>query len=691
MEILPKLRNDLELIDGGFFRDGSRRWLIHDILRNDFFEIDQRFFEFFNLWTASVSISDLRFKFAEHFQDLDTDTCDEYLKFAIENELTVCADPKTFEQKRARQHKSPFSKLIHGYLFFRIPLVHPNEFVKKISPFFAPLNTNIAFYLLLSIGVYGLYSVIQEWDLFLTTVKSFYSFDGALMFFLSLSFLKILHEFGHAIVARWHGCKVGSMGIAFLGLFPVHYTDVTDSWRLKSQKARLSITLAGIKTELIVTAMALFLWGFMTPGYGQSICVALVVIGVMSSLFVNLSPFMRFDGYFALSDYLGIPNLQNRSFSLAKTWLGRRLFGLKDAYSYHFSDGMRTFLISYAFAVWVYRFFLFLGIAVLVYSIDFKALGIFLFIVEIYFFVVRPVIKQLIAWFGRFGEFRVTISSFITSLCLLGLLFWAVMPAEVRKNAEVVGFPQKQISLYPALEGQIVHFLSDAQKVQQGALLAEVKNTLFEYQLNRAEKLKAITVIQKNRSEIDRSLRVDRELTIHDQVKSEREIEYLESVLNDAKIFAPFDGLWIPNSVITLGGYVNQHIPIGTLYDESGMKFEGYVVDGEFGGPFVDPIFVPDDGSDPLVLHEFAIDEELARLMKREELSDVNGGPFLTRASAEGQLAETPIRSVNANANFEYSTVLPSRGFIQIHSEPTAPIERLWNLVLKLLNREAGF
>ena len=105
MEILPKLRNDLELIDGGFFRDGSRRWLIHDILRNDFFEIDQRFFEFFNLWTASVSISDLRFKFAEHFKDLDTDTCDEYLKFAIENDLTVCADPKTFEQKRARQHK----------------------------------------------------------------------------------------------------------------------------------------------------------------------------------------------------------------------------------------------------------------------------------------------------------------------------------------------------------------------------------------------------------------------------------------------------------------------------------------------------------------------------------------------------------------------------------------------------------
>jgi putative peptide zinc metalloprotease protein len=581
--------------------------------------------------------------------------------------------------------------LIHGYLFFRIPLAHPNEFVQKISPFFALLNTNIAFYFFFFVGVSGFYSVIQEWDLFLTTVKSFYSFDGALMFFISLSFLKILHEFGHAIVARWNGCTVGSMGIAFLVLFPVLYTDVTDSWRLKSQKARLSITLAGIKTELIVTAIALFSWSFMTPGYGQSICVALVVIGVMSSLFVNLSPFMRFDGYFALSDYLGIPNLQNRSFSLAKTWLGRRLFGLKDTYRYHFSDGMRAFLISYAFAVWVYRFFLFLGIAILVYSIDFKALGIFLFVVEIYFFIFRPVMNQLIRWFGRFGEFRFTISSLVTSLCLLGLLFWAFMPAEVRKNAEVFGFPQKEISLYPALEGEIVHFLSDAQKVQQGALLAEVKNTLFEYQLERAEKLKAITVIQKNRSEIDRSLRVDRELNIHDQVKSEREIEYLKSVLNDAKIVAPFDGRWIPNSVITLGGYVNQHISIGTLYDESGVRFEGYVVDGEFVGSFVNPVFVPDDGSDPLALTDFSVDQELARLIKRQELADVNGGPFLTRASVEGQLAETPIRSVNAYADLEYSNLLPFKGFIQIHSASVAPVERLWNVMLKLLNREAGF
>lgn len=691
MEMLPKMRQNLDLIDGGFFHDGSRRWLIHDFIRNEFFEIDQRFFEFLTLWADSDSISDLRTKFANCFKGAETESCDAYLKFAIENELTICENPNTFEQKRVRQDKSLVARLIHGYLFFRIPLARPNALFERISPFFAFLNTNIAFYLIFSLGVYGLYSVIQEWDVFLASVKSFYSFDGALLFFVSLSFLKILHECGHAIVARWNGCKIGAMGIAFLVLFPVLYTDVTDSWRLKSPKERLAITLAGIKTELIVTAIALFLWSLMTPSYGKSICVALVIVGVISSLLVNLSPFMRFDGYFALSDYLSIPNLQNRSFSLAKTWLGGRLFGLNDAYSYDFSTQMRAFLITYAVAVWVYRFFLFLGIALLVYSIDFKVLGIFLFLVEIYFFIFRPLMRQLIVWFRRHREFRLTVSSVTTALCLLGFMFWAVTPSKVGKNAEVIGLPQKEISLYSALEGEIIHVLNDAQKVQQGVLLAEVKNTLFEYQLDRAEKLKAISEIRKNRSEVDKALRVDRRLNIHDQVKSEREIEYLQSLLKNARIVAPFDGMWIPNSGITRGGYVNKHIPIGTLYDESGIRFEGYVADGEFETALLNFVFVPDGGKSNFVLDNLTVDQELARLIEIEELSDVNGGPFLSRPTAEGQLAETPIRSVSAHADLQYDNMLPSRGFIQLNSAPVSPIERLWNVLVKLLNREAGF
>ena len=46
------------------------------------------------------------------------------------------------------------------------------------------------------------------------------------------------------------------------------------------------------------------------------------------TLAINLNPFLRFDGYYLLADLLGTPNLQQRSFALARWRLRELLFGL---------------------------------------------------------------------------------------------------------------------------------------------------------------------------------------------------------------------------------------------------------------------------------------------------------------------------------------------------------------------------
>ena len=46
-----------------------------------------------------------------------------------------------------------------------------------------------------------------------------------------------------------------------------------------------------------------------------------------------------------------------------------------------------------------YRFFIFLGIAFLVYNFAFKVLGIILFVIEIYWFILRPIINEIQNWF----------------------------------------------------------------------------------------------------------------------------------------------------------------------------------------------------------------------------------------------------------------------------------------------------
>ena len=87
---------------------------------------------------------------------------------------------------------------------------------------------------------------------------------------------------------------------------------------------------AGIITELTIAVWAT------SAGFGcrRGGCVRLppvVITTWISTLLINASPFMRFDGYFILSDALGVVNLHERCFDYARWHLRRVLFGLPDA------------------------------------------------------------------------------------------------------------------------------------------------------------------------------------------------------------------------------------------------------------------------------------------------------------------------------------------------------------------------
>ena len=89
---------------------------------------------------------------------------------------------------------------------------------------------------------------------------------------------------------------------------------------------------------------------------------------------------MRFDGYYVLADFLRVENLQPRAFSLAKWKLRQIIFGLNHKQPEKMNTNKINFLIFYAWSTWIYRFFLFIGIAILVYHYTFKVLGIILFV-----------------------------------------------------------------------------------------------------------------------------------------------------------------------------------------------------------------------------------------------------------------------------------------------------------------------
>jgi putative peptide zinc metalloprotease protein len=111
------------------------------------------------------------------------------------------------------------------------------------------------------------------------------------------------HECGHATACRYGGARPGKIGAGIYLVWPSFFTNVTDSYRL-SRAARLRTDLGGLYFNLI------FILGMAVLYEATSAQILLLVIAVTHlEMLQQLLPFVRFDGYFILSDIVGVPDL----------------------------------------------------------------------------------------------------------------------------------------------------------------------------------------------------------------------------------------------------------------------------------------------------------------------------------------------------------------------------------------------
>ena len=311
--------------------DGSPSWMLYDGLTNKYFTLGLNAFRMLKHWIAGVESKLFIEEIEKKGISLQEDQLNDFISFLKLNDLIIhqnSEDVKILIHKYKSQQKHWLLKLIHNYLFFRIPLIKPDNFLDKTLSMAKFLGTNFFRKLIYIIGLIGFYLVIQNWSEFKSTFLYFFNWNGLLFYAISLVAVKAVHELGHAYTAKNFGCNVNSMGIAFLVFFPFLYTDNTNAWRLRDHKKRLTINFAGISTEIHLAIIATFFWSISEPGLFKSVAFFVATTSWISSLLINISPFMRFDGYYIFSDYLKLENLQPRAFALAKWKLREILFGL---------------------------------------------------------------------------------------------------------------------------------------------------------------------------------------------------------------------------------------------------------------------------------------------------------------------------------------------------------------------------
>lgn len=171
----------------------------------------------------------------------------------------------------------------------------------------------------------------------------------------------LLHEAGHGLACQHYGGDVTEIGFTmFYYVQPAAYCDTSSSYTITDRRHLVVIQLAGTIVSLLVIAAVLMLLMVLQPDLAIYPGLTLWVVVSSTIAFSTLTPFIKFDGYYALCDYLGFPNLRDRAFKLTRAWLSDRLLGIPQP-TEDLPRRTRVLLVgfgvaSFAFTVWFIYF-----------------------------------------------------------------------------------------------------------------------------------------------------------------------------------------------------------------------------------------------------------------------------------------------------------------------------------------------
>jgi putative peptide zinc metalloprotease protein len=466
----PALREELQLHPAGTNPDGSPAWHIADPARNLYFRIGWLEFEILGRWSQADPdriAADIR---ASTTLVPEGGDIAQFMKFLEARRLLQSAAPA------GGQGKSLWNWLLHHYLFIRIPLLRPARLLARLVPRTAFLFTPWFGLLSALAALSALLLGLRQADAVAAHLARAFTWQGGIGFLAALALSKLIHETAHALVATRHGVRVGHMGIALVVMLPMAYTDTGESWKLAEPRHRLAIAAAGVLAELSLAAWCSLAWIFCPDGMLREALFFLATTAWVWTLAINASPFMRFDGYFIVADWLDLPGLHERAAACARQFLRHALLGLEEPHAESLPARYRAWLTGFAIATWVYRFGVFLGIAILVYNAFFKSLGIVLFAVEIWVFILQPVVREIRhCWLRRAeikGRARILWAGATTLAATL-----ALSPLPTRIVAPGVMHAGGEHVLYAPFPARIESFqAAEGRVMRQGEMIVELSS-----------------------------------------------------------------------------------------------------------------------------------------------------------------------------------------------------------------------
>jgi putative peptide zinc metalloprotease protein len=699
--VLPPLREEVHCLPGPVQFDGAPSWTLHDPANNRFFRIGWLQFEILSRWSLANLQSISEAVNQETTLQISQGEVEQFYQFLFANHLLALTGSqavKRFCQQVRDSQQALATRLVHNYLYFKIPLFKPDAMLSRVYPYVAWIYSVWFALIVISCAIAGAILVSRQWEQFINTFPYFFNWQGLSQYFMALALAKVLHELGHAMTAHRYGCRVPTMGVAFMAMYPMLYTDASETWKLNTRRQRLAVASAGIVAELGLAAFATLAWSFMEDGPLRSGVFLLASSTWIMTLIVNLSPFMRFDGYYLLSDWLRIENLQSRAFEYARWQIRRWLFSLDTPPPETLSKQMAFTFVFYSWGTWIYRFFLFLGIAWMVYHFFFKLLGIVLMGVEIGWFILRPIWQELKHWPTLFKE---TQQSW-RLMSLVGLIV-GVLLIPWQQHIEVPGVvkPADYAEIYLPYPARLDTWrLKQGQSVAVGDILAELSSNELSYK-QRAAQLEGDTLSWRLAFQLADANRLKQRQVLLSQLDSATSKQAgLTKQLQQLQIQAPQAGKVLDmNQFLQAGQWLKTGELLMTIGDElGGYTIEAFVSEQDIKQLGVDDaaVFYPENPNLPPLKCRLQQIDDGSSVNLPNLLASTFGGPIATRVDQNK-------KNVPESAQYRVvfytsepwlkSELAPEilRGTVKIETQHRSLIQQIWQQSLSVTFRESGF
>ncbi|CAE6780610.1 hypothetical protein R69927_02449 [Paraburkholderia domus] len=584
MARLPQLRQELTLSAGNPSQEGAPTWMLHDPAANRFFQLGWPAFELLSRWPLDDAAAIVASVNRDTTLSVSLADVEALLRMLSQQNLLVSQTSADTARLNAHAEAGRLGQamwLLKHYLMIRIPLWHPMAFLRRTARFASFAYLPAFWAVVASCAVVGLFLVSRRWDEFVHTFHGYADLQGVIAVGVALGCAKVLHEFAHAFTAQRYGCRVPTMGVAFLVMLPVLYTDTTEAWKVPSRAQRLRIGAAGMLSEIALAAFATLAWSLLPDGPLKAGAFLLATTTWIGTLAINASPFMRFDGYFLLSDWLDTPNLHDRAFALGRWWLREQLFGFGDPQPEPCAPSRRRFLIGFSFATWLYRLVVFFSIALVVYHAFFKVLGLALFCVEFGWFIVRPMVREVSVCWKRRVELhwrKETKRTAWLGALLFGLVF---LPWHAGVNAPAVFGPQQAQGLYAVAAGYLAATpppAHDGQQVHAGDVLGVLVSPELDYRLKGAQADETLLRWQVEQQAFDDRLREQGVALTKRWDAARQTVAGLQAEIAQLTIRAPFSGtLQIAGDTLAPGTWLPRGEHLFDVIGPSGVKGDAFV------------------------------------------------------------------------------------------------------------------